>query len=66
MLRYIFLFFQFFLTFIHFSETERDRGDSGGEAEREKDTEFQVGSRPQAVSIEPNVGLELTDRKIMT
>ena len=37
-----------------------------GGAEREGDTEFEAGSRLQAVSTEPDVGLELTDHKIMT
>ena len=35
-------------------------------AEREGDTESEAGSRLQAVSTEPDVGLELTDRDIMT
>ena len=35
-------------------------------AEREGDTESEAGSRLQAVSTEPNVGLELTDREIVT
>ena len=35
-------------------------------AEREGDTEFEGGSGLRAVSTEPDVGLELTDRKIMT
>ena len=39
---------------------------SGGGAEREGDTEFQTGSRLRAVGTEPDVGLELTDREIMT
>ena len=38
---------------------------SGG-AEREGDTESETGSRLWAVSTEPDVGLELTDREIMT
>ena len=38
----------------------------GGEAEREGDTEFEAGSRLRAVSAEPDAGLELTDREIMT
>ena len=45
----------------------RDRdGVSGGEAEREGDTESQAGSRLRAVSTEPNAGLELMNREIMT
>ena len=39
---------------------------SGGGAEREGDTECEVGSRLSAVSTEPHVGLELTDGEIMT
>ena len=39
---------------------------SGGEVEREGDTESETGSRLQAISTEPDVGLELTDRDIMT
>ena len=39
---------------------------NGGGTEREKDTESETGSRLQAVSTEPDVGLELTDREITT
>ena len=39
---------------------------SGGGAEREGDTESEAGSRLQAVSTEPDVGLELTDCETMT
>ena len=39
---------------------------SEGEAEREGDTESEAGSRPRAVSTEPDVGLELMDREIVT
>ena len=39
---------------------------SGGRAEREGDTESEAGSRLWAVSTEPDSGLELADRKIMT
>ena len=35
-------------------------------AEREGDTECEAGSRLWAVSTEPDVGLELTNREIMT
>ena len=44
-------------------ETEHE---SRGGAEREGDTESEAGSRLRAVSTEPNVGLEPTDREIMT
>ena len=39
---------------------------SRGGAEREGDAESEAGSRLRAVSTEPNAGLELTDREIMT
>ena len=39
---------------------------SRGVAEREGDTESKAGSRLGAVSPEPNTGLEVTDREIMT
>ena len=39
---------------------------NGGGAEREGDTESEAGSRPRAVSTEPDVGFELTSREIMT
>ena len=39
---------------------------SRGGAEREGDTESEEGSRPRAVSTEPDAGLELTNREIMT
>ena len=35
-------------------------------AERGRDTESDAGSRLGAVSTEPDAGLELTDREIMT
>ena len=37
-----------------------------GGAEREGVTESETGSRLPAVSPEPDAGLELTDREIMT
>ena len=39
---------------------------SEGGAEREGDTESEAGSRFQAVSTEPDMGLEPTNREIMT
>ena len=39
---------------------------SRGGAEREGDTEPEAGSRLRAVSTEPDMGLELTYREIMT
>ena len=35
-------------------------------AEREGDTESEAGSRLRAVSTEPDMGLELTNREIVT
>ena len=46
-------------------EGER-RSVSGGGAEREGDTEREAGSRLRAVGTEPDAGLELTSREIMT
>ena len=39
---------------------------SGGGAEREGDTESEEDSRLIAVSPEPDMGIELTNREIMT
>ena len=39
---------------------------NGGGSDREGDTESEIGSRLWAVSTEPNAGLELMDREIMT
>ena len=39
---------------------------SGGGAEREGDTGSEAGSGLRAVSPEPDAGLELVDREIMT
>ena len=39
---------------------------NGEGSEREEDTESEAGSRLQAVSTEPDTGLELMDREIMT
>ena len=39
---------------------------NGGGSEREGDTESETGSRLWAVSTEPDAGLELKDREIMT
>ena len=51
--------------FIYFGERDRARQSRGG-AEREGDTESEAGSRLQAVSTEPEAGLEHTDRELMT
>ena len=39
---------------------------SWGEAEEEGDTESEAGSRVQAISTKPDMGLELTSREIIT
>ena len=55
--------------FVYFWHKERERerqSMSRGGAERGGDTESEAGSRLWAVSTEPNVGLKLTDREIMT
>ena len=39
---------------------------SEGGSEREGDTESDAGSRLQAVSTDPNVGLELMNHEIVT
>ena len=39
---------------------------SGGGSEREGDTESEAGSRLSAGSTEPDTGLRLTNREIMT
>ena len=54
--------------FFHlFFEGERERHSMNeGGAEREGDTEFETGSRLCAACTEPDVGLELTNREIMT
>ena len=46
-------------------QTER-QNTSGRRAEREGDTESKARSRLQAISTEPDVGLELTDHEIVT
>ena len=58
-------FFIFFSTFIYFWDRERQSMNGGG-AEREGDTESETGSRLGAISPEPDVGLKLTDREIVT
>ena len=40
--------------------------EQGRGREREGDTESEAGSRLQAVSTEPNMGLKLMDHEIMT
>ena len=61
-------FLSFVLSFFNvYSVPERERqSTSRGGAEREGGTESEAGSRLRAVSTEPDVGLELTDREIVT
>ena len=48
-------------------ERERERQHEQGRGkEREGDEESKAGSRLRAVSTEPDVGLELTNREIVT
>ena len=49
--------------FIYFWQRQSMNGGGSG---REGDTESETGPRLWAVSTEPDVGLELTDREIMT
>ena len=51
--------------FIYFWDRERQSMNGGG-AEREGDTESEAGSRLWTISPEPDAGLELTDREIVT
>ena len=37
-----------------------------GKGQRERDTESETGSRLRAISPEPDAGLELPDREIVT
>ena len=48
--------------FIFETETEHEQG----REERQGDTESEANSRLQAVSTEPDVGLEATNSEIMT
>ena len=57
------LFLKFFLMFIFDRERQSMRG---GGAERGGDTESEAGSRLRAISTEPDAGVELTNREIMT
>ena len=58
---FLIFFFNVYL-FLGQRETEHD----GGGAEREGDTESETGSRLRAISPEPDTGLELLDREIVT
>ena len=48
--------------FLRQRETEHEQGGAG----RAGDTESEAGSRLGAISPEPDAGLELTDREIVT
>ena len=52
--------------FIYFWKERETHSVSRGGAERQGDTDSEVGSRLWAVSTEPDAGLELTNREIMT
>ena len=56
------IFFNVYL-FLRQRKTEREWGT---DREREGDTESEAGSRLSAVSLEPDVGLEPTNREVMT
>ena len=55
----------FFLMLIYFWDNVRDRVQPA-EGQTERDTESEAGSRLWDVSPEPDMGLELTNREIMT
>ena len=60
-----FFFLIFFSTFfIYF--WDREKQSMNGGAEREGDTASETGSRLPAISPEPDTGLKLTDREIVT
>ena len=59
----VFLFFFYFLMFIFERESKHM---SRGGAERAGDTESEAGSRLWLISTEPDAGLELANREIMT
>ena len=52
--------------FIFERERERERENDRGDLERKGDAESEAGPRLRAVSTEPDTGLELTNREIMT
>ena len=64
--QWLFFFFNFFFQHLFIFGTERQSIMNGGGAEREGDTESETGSRLRAISPEPDAGLKLTDRKIVT
>ena len=68
--RFLFFYLKFFFNiylFLTQRERESERQSMSREgAEREGDTESKAGFRLRTVSTEPDAGLELTDREIMT
>ena len=52
--------------FLRERQTDRETENKQGGAEREGYTESEAVSRLWAISTEPDAGLELTDREIMT
>ena len=62
---FFFFFLKIMFIYLFFFLRERQSA-SGGDAERQGDTEPEAGSRLQAVSTEPNSGLELMDQEVMT
>ena len=54
-----------FNVYLFLSERKRQSVSRGG-PEREEDTESEAGSRLHIVSTQPNTGLELTNREIVT
>ena len=62
---HLFFFFNFFFQRLFFWDRERQSMNGGG-AEREGDTESETDSTLRAISPEPDAGLELPDREIVT
>ena len=60
------LFLKFFLKFVFYFWDRERQSMNGGGAERDGDTESEAGSRLWAISKEPDAGLKLTDREIVT
>ena len=59
--------FFFFFNFLMFYLFLREKASvAGGGAQREGDTESKEGSRLRAISTEHDMGLELTNREIIT
>ena len=61
---FILFYFNFFSTFIYFWETDTEP--EQGRAERKGDTESEAGSRLWDVGTEPDMGLKLKNREIVT